>query len=207
MKIDNSEILKRLINERPMFHGRERAGTEQYAITPDILNWISNHLKRDSVTLETGCGHSTVVFMLYSKVHYAISPFYQEHDEIKKWCTANGIPMKNTQFIVSTSQEIIHSIQFDSKLDMVLIDGDHAFPAPFIDWYYTADWIKKGGILIVDDTQLITGKILKEFLLEEKNRWNCIWETNKTSIFKKIASDPVAKGIPWIKQPYVKNKS
>ena len=22
--------------------------------------------------------------------------------------------------------------------DLVLIDGDHAFPMPFIDWYYTA---------------------------------------------------------------------
>jgi len=203
-KMNNNEILKKLISERPMFHGRENAGTEQCAITPDILNWISNHLKRDSVTLETGCGHSTVVFMLHSRLHYAISPFYQEHEVIKKWCKENNIATENTKFIASASQEIIHSLQFDSYLDMVLIDGDHAFPAPFIDWYYTADKIKKGGILIVDDTQLITGNILQEFLLEEKARWVCIEQTRKTAIFKKITSDPVAKGIPWTQQPYVK---
>ena len=40
------------------------------------------------------------------------------------------------------------------------------------------------------------GKILKEFLLEEKSRWQCIEETNKTTIFLKITSEPVAKSFP-----------
>jgi hypothetical protein len=39
-------------------------------------------------------------------------------------------------------------------LDLVLIDGDHAFPASFIDWYYTAEQVKLGGYVIVDDTNL-----------------------------------------------------
>lgn len=202
--MNNNEILQKLINERPMFHGRKNAGTQQYAVTSDILKWINNNLQRDSVTLETGCGYSTIVFTLHTKKHYAISPFYQEHDIIKEWCNNNDIPTENTIFIVSASQEIIHSLQFDNALDMVLIDGDHAFPAPFIDWYYTADRIKRGGILIVDDTQLTTCNILHEFLMEEKTRWSCIEQTRKTSIFIKITSEPVAKGIPWIKQPYVK---
>lgn len=204
--MNNNEIFKKLISEKPMFHGRANAGTEQYAITSDILNWINNNLQSDSVTLETGCGYSTIVFMLHSKKHYAISPFYQEHAEIEKWCRNNNLSTGNTKFIVSSSQEALPSIQLNDGLDMVLIDGDHAFPASFIDWYYTADRIKKSGILIVDDTQLTTGKILKEFLLEEKTRWTCIEETKKTSIFKKITSDPVAKGIYWIEQPYVKKE-
>lgn len=181
----NYEILQKLIAELPMFHGRENAGTQQYAITHDILQWINNNLQRDSVTLETGCGYSTVVFMLYSKVHYAISPFWQEHEEIKKWCADKGVSIENTKFIESASQEIIHSLQFEEELDMVLIDGDHAFPAPFIDWYYTADKIKKHGILIVDDTQLITGKILKEFLLEEKQDGNVLSRAEKPQYLKK----------------------
>lgn len=88
-------------------------------------------------------------------------------------------------------------------LDLVLIDGDHAFPSPFIDWYYTADRINKGGYVIVDDTQLSTGRILHDFLCLEKKRWKLHRVIGKTSIFKKMASGNVAEGIFWIQQPFV----
>ncbi len=197
------EKLEALFREKPLFHGRENAGSEHYAISSEVLRWMFDTLEPGGVTLETGCGYSTVVFSLLSNRHIAISPFPQEHHIVRQWLLSHRIPVDHIEFISLPSQEAVHSLDFKYELEMVLIDGDHAFPAPFIDWYYTADKLKTGGYVIVDDTQLITGKILRDFLLADNERWKSIQEIGKTSIFKKMIPGPVAKGIPWIKQPFV----
>lgn len=201
----NKNKFNALIKERPRFHGRENAGTEHYAITDEVLHWIFENVKPGGVTLETGCGYSTLVFTMLGGSHTVISPFPQEHLLLKKWCISHNIPIGNTEFIAAISQDVIPGLgkTGEQDLDMVLIDGDHAFPGPFIDWYYTADRVKQGGYVIVDDTQLITGKILRDFLLDDHQRWELEIEMRKTAVFKKIVSEPVARGIPWIKQPYV----
>lgn len=99
---------------------------------------------------------------------------------------------------MSTSLDIDH-------LDLVLIDGSHAFPLPFIDWYYTYQKLKVGGKMIVDDTQLWTGLVLKRFLILEPE-WQ--YERNsppRSAIFTKVGSCIEAK---WHgQQPYVVQKS
>jgi len=197
--------LNTLLRQKPRFHGRENAGTADYSISDKVLRWISQNSEPRGVTLETGCGYSTVVFSLVSSRHTVISPFPQEHELIKKWCLALEHSPDNIEFIASFSQDVVHTPgdREGPDLDTVLIDGDHAFPAPFIDWYYTADRIKRGGLLIVDDTQLVTGKILRDFLLAETKRWKCLVEIGKTAVFQKTTDAPAAKGVPWIDQPYV----
>lgn len=203
--MDTARIFHTLLGERPKFHGREDAGTAHHAIADDVLKWIFKNLEPGNVTLETGCGYSTIVFALAGGRHTVISPFPQEHRLLEEWCTSHGVSTGNLEFIAETSQDAVPRVgnEKEPQLDMVLIDGDHAFPAPFIDWYYTADRIKRGGYLLVDDTHLVTGKILKEFLLAENMRWKCRVEIGKTAVFEKIVLGPAAKGIPWVNQPYV----
>lgn len=198
---DTRSIVQTLLTERPMFHGREAAGSADYSIMGNILNWIAEHAPENGASLETGCGYSTIVLAMKSKSHTVISPFPQEHKLIQQWCAEKGIDLSHVNFIPQISQDVIYKLG-DSPLDLVLIDGDHAFPAPFIDWYYTADRVKKGGFVLVDDTQLITGKILKDFLIAEKSRWDLFTDMGKTAIFKRNTDEPVANGIPWIHQPY-----
>jgi hypothetical protein len=52
-----------------------------------------------------------------------------------------------------------------------LLDGEHAFPIPQIDFYYLARSLKVGGVLIVDDIDIWSCKILHEFLY-----WEYDWE-------------------------------
>jgi hypothetical protein len=87
------------------------------------------------------------------------------------------------------------------QLDIVIIDGDHSFPIPFIDWYYTADRIKKDGYVVVDDTQIITCRILSDFLSKEKGRWELAHEFANTSVFRKVTEKSVLGEIYWLK-PY-----
>lgn len=204
-KKNKIELLRKLLDAKPKFHGRENAGTEHYAIASDVLDWILDNLPKNAITLETGCGYSTVAFSIVSKQHIVISPFKEEHQVIRDWMKNNGGVCKHIEFVDSISQDYIYRLAKNLLLDMVLIDGDHAFPAPFIDWYYSADRIKEGGFVIVDDTQLTTGKILAEFLDQESERWEKFVTIGKTIIYKKITSQNVARGIPWIKQPFVKN--
>lgn len=197
------KVFDALVRKKPMFHGREKAGSQSYPLQKDVLAWILNTIPGEAATLETGCGYSTVVFALKSKRHSVISPFSEEHRAIASWCRENQISTDHIDFIPKISQEALPE-QFDGPpLDLVLIDGDHAFPAPFIDWYYTADRLVCGGFILVDDTQLSTGRILKDFLLGETHHWQMEVEIGKTVIFKKIVSTPVARGIPWTHQTFV----
>lgn len=92
------------------------------------------------------------------------------------WMQENKVKTSGNEFFPQYSQRVLPEITGNNKLekalDMMLIDGGHAFPSPSIDWYYLADTVKEGGYLVVDDTQLITGEILKDFLCMEKDDRN-----------------------------------
>lgn len=70
---------------------------------------------------------------------------------------------------------------------VILLDGRHAFPTPFIDWFYLNRHLKTNGWLIIDDTLLWTGKTLVEFL-DSEGGWDKIFETENTTVFKKIST-------------------
>ncbi len=200
-------MLQRLLTERPKFHaeynvdGVIAAEAFSFAIGEDMLEWILGHVEPGWRTLETGCGYSTVSFAIAGSEHTTISPYSPEHDSIKKWCAENGIDTSRIQFIAAESEMVMQSLS-DSPLDLVLIDGKHAFPVPFIDWFYTADRVKKGGYMIVDDTHLITGTILRDFLHKEIGRWELDYKTNKTAVFQKTTEESVIKGVWWRQQPF-----
>ena len=84
----------------------------------------------------------------------------------------------------------------------MLIDGQHSFPWPFIDWFYTAERLKIGGVVIVDDTHLMTGKVLKDFLEGEVRAglWELAANFSKAAAFRKIQAE-VNHGI-WENQPW-----
>lgn len=205
-EINPKGLVKSLYSERPKFHGREDAGTYNYSIKPNVLNWIADNVPKNSNCLETGCGYTTVLLSAISKKHTVISPFKQEHDLIKSWCKDNNISCDHVTMIPQISQDVVPNLEIED-LDFILIDGDHAFPAPFIDWYYTADKLKIGGFLVVDDTHIPTGTILRDFLLKEVDRWSLVKDIGTTAVFKRISEANVARDVLFIQQPYCKVKT
>lgn len=208
MKQDKASCTQQLIDtlflQQPSFHGEVSAGSANYAITREVCQWIIDNVPERARTLETGCGYSTVSFLCRSAVHSVYSPFSGEHDLIKAWCKDQGLLTDHVTFVAQPSQQALPTRQ-RSHLDVVLIDGDHAFPAPFIDWYYLADDVVPGGILLVDDTHLTTSRILRDFLISERTRWRLERELGKTSVFRRMASEPVALGMSWEHQPFVQD--
>ena len=195
------EALNALLTERPRFHGREQAGSRSFPVAPPVLAWILNHVPAGGRTLETGCGYSTILLTALAAEHTTVSPFVEEHALIVAWCARHDVSTRHLRLIASASQDALPALHC-RDLDFVLIDGDHAFPAPFIDWYYTADAIRPGGFVAVDDTQIPTGGILREFLNQETGRWRRAEEIGRTVIFQRVTAEPVARGVGWTEQPY-----
>ncbi len=167
----------------------------------EVLRELATRLRTCRQTLETGCGMSTVLFAAAGARHTVISPLREEHERIRAFCGEMRIVTDKVRFIVGDSRDELPRIQEPLDLDLVLIDGCHAFPSPFIDWFYAARRLRKDGLLIVDDTQIVTGWILREFLLSERERWSVEKEFRRTILFRKRVEN-VTDGFRWRQQPF-----
>jgi predicted O-methyltransferase YrrM len=196
--------LQLLLQNSPRLHEDPSGKLTSWQISDAVLNFLNKHVDSNSVTLETGAGLSTVLFAMKSASHTCIVPDLKLIRRIQSYCNDNQISCNNIAFKAGISEQILPSLEL-GNLDLVLIDGRHAFPTPFIDWYYTCEKLKVGGMMIVDDTQIWTGAILKKFLLSEPE-WKLTADLSyKTAIFAKIKEYSHSK--EWLDQSLVINKS
>jgi hypothetical protein len=195
--------LKALLNDPPKVH---EYGDQliHWLLPRQVLDFMDTHVNENSNTLETGCGLSTTVFAMKGGSHICITPSQEEVDRIRDYCERGGISLQRVDFHLGLSTNVFPKLA-PVELDLGLIDGGHGFPTVFMDWYYIASWLKIGGTLIIDDLQIWTGHILKEFLLAEPE-WKLVEVfENKTAIFVKEKSC-----CPWndfYRQRYVLQQS
>ena len=160
--------------------------------------------RRQKQTLETGCGYSTIVFAAAGAEHTVVSPTEAEHDRVRAWCEQNGVDASSVRFVPGPSERELPKLEA-TELDLVLIDGCHAFPWPFFDWFYTVDRLRQGGRLLVDDTQIRTGWTLRSFLRADRKRWRLTKEFRRTVVFEKLVPkvlDSASFGNqPWCARP------
>lgn len=174
------------------------SGRQNYGITIECARLIFDTAKPGIRTLETGIGLSTVIFALGGSDHVTIAPFQDEIDELSKYAHRRNINLSKVTFIASGSEAVLPEMTGD--LDSVFIDGMHAFPWPILDWFFTADRLKVGGLIILDDTQLPPVAILSEFLRADSPRWQLInTPGGRTDVFRKLAP---AHDVAWHEQPW-----
>lgn len=169
-------------------------------LTLDALRFIGDHVDATCASLETGSGLSTIAFALTGSRHTAISPADYEFDIIRDYCRERGIPTEQIEFVVSPSELALPSMKLPA-LDLVLIDGRHGFPAPYIDWFYTAGKLKTGGHVVVDDVWVWSGQVLHDFL-DAQPEWEFVTQFGgRTSIFRKTGEG--SEWQEWTRQPLV----
>jgi Methyltransferase domain len=175
--------LKDLLNDPPKVHpynGQLLA----WGLPRPALDFIDEHVTEGSKTLETGSGLSTILFALKGASHLCITPFQEEVDRIREYCQRRGVSLQSVDFRVGLSTSVLPELG-PVELDLALIDGCHGFPTPFMDWYFTASRLKIGGAVVVDDVQIWTGRVLRDFLALEPE-WRLIEPfSDKTAIFVK----------------------
>jgi len=172
-----------------------------WGIHPRLAEFLDEQLKPDHVTLETGFGYSTLVILRKGVArHIAIAPVADELLAIREFCAGNGIPTASLEAVARRSQDWLPGASLPA-LNLVLVDGDHAFPIPFLDWFYTAETLVLGGLMIVDDIHLVTGRLLADFMDADPKWERVLYEDMRFAVFRKL-KHPVHEG-GWTEQPYV----
>ena len=188
---------EQLIDRLPAVHG-----DTTYAVLDSVIKWL-DMLPRPLRTLETGCGLSTLAFILRGDEHICITPNAEESDRVRGYCLEHDIDVTGCTFLLEPSEFVLPRLDVSPR-DLILIDGSHSFPQVFIDFFYSAQLLELDGILIVDDIHLWTGKVLRDFLLSEPE-WQRLqeWE-GRTVAFRKVAG---LESRVWFEQPYVRVRS
>jgi hypothetical protein len=192
-----------LLRDQPKLIEVAPGELEYEGLSPEILRFIDTHVNADSATFETGSGASTILFAMKRTRHLAITPDAQEVERVTAYCREHGTDPDRIRFVVDCSEHALPGRILPS-LDLVVIDGRHGFPAPYIDWYYTAPKLKIGGLLVVDDTWIYACQILRDFLAEAPG-WELVYDCPpRAAVFKKLAEGSHSQ--EWIDQPYINRR-
>lgn len=170
-----------------------------YGIDSDVLSFIAETIGEGSRTLETGAGLSTLVFAIRRAVHIAVTPSLSEIERIKEYADQRGITLDTVQFVPESSDHYLPRCATEA-LDLVLLDGKHAFPWPIVDWFFTADKLRRGGVMVIDDAQMRSVEVLAEFMRVDPG-WQLIHDfSSKTLAFRKNRDS--IHDVAWHMQPW-----
>lgn len=133
----------------PGLHGR----SEFWGLAWDALAFIERTVQPGMATLETGAGASTIVFAARGADHEAVTPAADEAERIRAECERRGIATDRLRFRIGSSADVLRSWE-PRPLDLVLVDGAHAFPYPTLDWWFLAPHLKVGGLMLLDDAYM-----------------------------------------------------
>lgn len=192
--------LDRLAGEPGLFHVDDAGTPLPRGLTREPLDALIASLQPGATTLETGCGGSTVVFAAAGAEHTAITPSEQEVERLRAFCNEQHISLDRVRFLVGSSDHLL--VDWSTPLDVLLIDGAHRFPFPFIDWHYAAQHLKVGGRLFLDDIPIPAVHVLYEFLCGEAS-WSLLDILGgKLAVFEKTAEPDDDLNRDWELQRY-----
>ncbi len=188
------DLIKSIVSEQPKLHA---SGTTSWATSEDVVRQIKAYVKSGFNTIETGCGLSTIVFALCGCRHVCVTPSQDEAQRVRDLCNRYGIDTSGLRFCIGSSATVLATHSFDQPLDFIFIDGAHRFPYPILDFHYTEQHLRLGGILAVDDANIPTVAILCDFLKIE-NEWDEECSISGTEFFRKLG-EPI-RSQDWMGQ-------
>jgi precorrin-6B methylase 2 len=117
-------------------------------------------------TAETGCGGSTIILSRMSGRHlaFAIEGADRTISELRE---QDDFRAEGVTFVEGESKETLPGYPIPTGLDLVLLDGPHAYPLPQVEFAYLAPHLRIGGWLVIDDIQIPSVHDLFRFLREE----------------------------------------
>jgi hypothetical protein len=199
--VATSEQIAELLRDPPKLHTHE-SGLISWGIDTGLVPHLERLVRPGHRTLETGSGISTIVFLALGAEHRAVSPDAGEPERIRAYCSEKRISTSSYTHVVARSEDYLPTLPAEPELDLVLVDGDHAFPIPCIDWFYATRLLKQSGILIVDDTQLWSVRILADFLAGD-DAWELIERTPRYGMYRLRIPARDALSRWWGQQPHV----
>ena len=119
-------------------------------------------------SVETGCGGSTIVLSHLSKHHtaFAIEGPDRTITGLRQY---SDFRPETVAFVEGETKRTLPLHSFENRLDLVLLDGPHAYPLPQLEFAYLFPQLKAGGWLVLDDLQIPSVNQLVQFLRGESS--------------------------------------
>ena len=137
------------------------------AMSPAALSAI---LKRGPFrsTVETGCGGSTIVLSHGSERHKAFAIDGKDRT-ISALRLQSDLRIERVGFVEGETKDTLPHYRFEGEVDLVLLDGPHAYPLTQLEFAYLFPRIRSGGWLVMDDIQIPSVYELFQFLKKESS--------------------------------------
>jgi len=153
--------------------------------------------------LETGCGNSTIFFLLHApEVLITIDPDPAIVDRIGRFSERHGIDRSAHDVRIEPSAAVLPLIASRSQhtFDFILIDGNHGWPDVMVDFCYTLRVLAPDGYIMLDDIQVHAVKELARCLAEQPG-FEIALDLGKGLVFRRRGDFCTMPG--WWDQPYI----
>jgi predicted O-methyltransferase YrrM len=170
----------------PRLHGQ----AEFWGLAWEALAFIERTVQPGMATLETGAGASTIVFAASGADHETLTPSQEEADRIRAECERRGISTDRLTFRIGSSPEVLRTWA-GRPLDLVLVDGAHAFPYPTLDWWFIAPHVKIGGLMLLDDAYMPPVAAVVDHV-----RASAAWQVEEPASFRTAVVRKLAEEVP-----------
>ena len=152
---------------------------------------------------ETGCGKSTLLLSHLSEHHTVFTiddtGLTNSLDRVTQSPLLRGAAV---DFVVGPTQHTLPRHTFASPLQVVLIDGPHAYPFPELEYYFFYPHLDRGALLILDDIHI--PNIFRLFaILREDAMFDLLGLAGTTAFFRRTSAplfNPTGDG--WWEQNY-----
>ena len=179
--------------------GLHTAGT----LSRKVLERIAWHAGRTDLrhSAETGSGASTLLLSHLSQ-HHTVFAADEGSGSIANVRRSPLLRQSTVTFIEGPTQKTLPQHHFTHRLQLVLIDGPHAYPFPDLEYYFLYPHLDIGALLIVDDIQIRSVHNLFEFLRRDA-MFHLAEVVNTTAFFRRTEApvfNPFGDG--WWAQDY-----
>ncbi|MBW2388450.1 MAG: glycosyltransferase [Deltaproteobacteria bacterium] len=137
------------------------------ALPPDSLAAVYRLLAPEQTTIEIGGGHSTVAFASVVARHICVNPDRTANELVRGFLEEHELWRDNVEFLGESSAAALPGLEIPGGLDVALMDGNHSFPFPMLDWHFIDRHLHRGSFLVIDNVEINAVRMLTEYLDRE----------------------------------------
>jgi hypothetical protein len=194
---ERDALLDRILDDRPKLHRDEFAAVD-WSPPSATLRYLYSLIQRGDVTLETGCGLTTVLFAIAGAHHTCVTLDPGEARRVQTYCVSLGVS-DDVVFATGSSDVVLPATEaHPATIDHLLVDGAHRFPFPVLDWHYGTKRLRVGGVVGIDDYRIPSVAVLCDFLRGEPE-WELIRTVENTVFCRKLREPDFGHG-EWASQ-------
>ena len=201
-EMDLAGLARRVAEYELTYDRSHRAGTFSSRHLNEIFRVIGTELGR---TAETGCGKSTIFFSQFSRAHTAFCLDDRESDRssVRYFQSFADARHDRVDFVFGPTQSTLPHHGFSEPLDVILLDGPHAYPFPDLEYFFLYPHLKPGGHLILDDVQIASIGRMADILVEDRMYEEVAFIGEKVLILRRTNAPTLSPyGDHWTRQDY-----